>query len=181
MVGPDDALASVLAGVTGASEEHRRIAPVQFPAFARPEGRQTVTEHAAEQGDRVRALYGQHHRFLRYLGRVPAGDGAQAFEVLLRIGGVVDHKPAVTGQVIDEDIVLDASVLVAVERVVSLAHRQRGDIVGGHRAQERRCMRPLDPCTPEVRDIEDSHAVANGTVLRDDAPVLERHLPAGKG
>ena len=102
-------------------------------------------------------------------------------KVPLRVSGVVDNQPALAGQAIDEDVVDDTPGLVAVERVVRLADRQRGHVEGRHRAQQPACLRPLHPGASEVRDIEDADALAHGMVLCEGALVLERHLPADEG
>ena len=175
-----DALAPVLAGVAGARHEHGRPLPVQLRAVARLQGRESLAEDVAQQFDRVRALDRQHDRLRCDLGGRVAGDGAQPLEVRVGVGGVVDDQPALPGQVVDEDVVLDAPAFVAVERVVGLAHRQGRHVEGRYRAQQRRCLRAPHPGSREVRDIEDAGALAHGLVLGDDALVLEGHLPAGK-
>ena len=93
----------------------------------------------------------------------------------------MDNEPALAGQVIDEDVILDAPRLVAVEGVVGFAHWQCGHVEGRHRTQQLGCLRPPHPRPREVRDVEDADTLAHGLVLADDAPVLERHLPAREG
>jgi len=97
------------------------------------------------------------------------------------VGGIRDREVVIGPQAVGEEVVEDAAVLIAQQRVLRAADRHLRDVVGVHALQEvlRAGSRDLD--LAHVRDVEDAGRAAHGEVLGANAvAVLHRHLPAGE-
>ena len=67
------------------------------------------------------------------------------------------------------------------ERVLGLAGPDAVEVVRQRGLQKLTRLRTLDLELAHVGHVEDATVAADGEVLRDDALVLHRHLPAGEG
>ena len=180
-VARSDAFGPLLARVAGPGDQHGRPSPGQLDALPGRQLRIGVAEHVDEERSRAWPLHGEQHRLVADILDLHVGScagGVQPREVGGCVRRVVDDEPALVGEAVDEDIVGDAAVRLAVQRVVRVPRGDRRDIERRNRAQPRGRARPPKPDPAEVRDIEDTHPAAHRLMLRDDAGVLERHLPA---
>src|SRR5262245_15770786 len=87
----------------------------------------------------------------------------------------------VGGDPIEREIVDDAALAVAQERILDLAHRERCRIVGAEPLHCREGPGTLHFEFPHVADVEQPDRPSHGPVLVDDTGVLHRHLPAAEG
>ncbi len=93
--------------------------------------------------------------------------------------GRVDAQKKLSGprQPIDEDIVLDAALLVADHRVLRLHGPQRSEIVRRHALKERFRAGAGDDNPPHMADIEETDLASNGVILIHNAGVVDGHFP----
>jgi len=93
--------------------------------------------------------------------------------------GCVDAEKEFSGprQPIDEDIVLDAALLVADHRVLRLHGSQRSEIVRRHALKERFGACAGDDNPPHMADIEETGLASNGVILIHNAGVVDGHFP----
>ena len=96
--------------------------------------------------------------------------------------GRVDAEKEFSGprQPIDEDIVLDAALLVADHRVLRLHGSQRSEIVRRHALKERFGACAGDDNPPHMADIEETGCTPHRGVFFGDTAVFHRHFPATK-
>jgi hypothetical protein len=83
-------------------------------------------------------------------------------------------------ELVDDQVVDDSPALVGQQRVLGLAGREAVDIVRERALEQIARARPLHLELAHVRDVEDARVGPHGAVLRDDALVLDGHLPAGE-
>ena len=95
------------------------------------------------------------------------------------IGGVDDHGVAV-GPLVDEDVVADATLLVADQAVAHLAVLERGGVVGVDVLNQGEGVGAAERETAHVADVEQASGSADGLVFVNDSAVLNGHFPAGK-
>ena len=88
-----------------------------------------------------------------------------------------DDQVPVPVEPVEDDVVDDPSALVRDERVLRVTGLEPVDVVGERRLQQVTRSRPLDFQLAHVRDVEDARVGSHRLVLRDDALVLDRHLP----
>ena len=81
---------------------------------------------------------------------------------------------------VGDQIVDDAAVVVGQQRVLRVALAELVEIVREQRLKQLVRVRALDVELAHVRDVEDAAVGAHRPVLRDDALVLDGHLPAGE-
>ena len=112
------------------------------------------------------------------------------------VGGVGDRQVALDTQPVGEEVVEHPAVLAAENAVLRPAHadahadasaradpaveRNLGDVVGEQPLQQRQRLGPRRFDLAHVRDVEDPAGFSHGHVLLQDAPILDRHLPAGE-
>ena len=101
------------------------------------------------------------------------------------VGGVADEAEHVAAvlilRVIQDDVVEDATVVGEDEAVARAAHGKRLDAEGYEAVHERCGAGAVDADASHVGHVENADVAADGLGLRDDALVLHRHLPSGKG
>ena len=86
----------------------------------------------------------------------------------------------IVGDLVDQDVVHEAAVLVEQPGVMGLAEFQLLDGIGGDVIGQSGGFGAADLDLAHVADIEDAHGVAHGVVLVDDAGVLDGHVPAAE-
>ncbi len=105
---------------------------------------------------------------------------ADPLDVLLAGAGVDDDEVVVVGELVDDDVVDEGAVGIEHGRVVGLADGELRGVVhaelldGGERAGAAQ----LD--VAHVGDVEEADGGADGSVLGDDAGVLDGHVPAAE-
>jgi hypothetical protein len=70
---------------------------------------------------------------------------------------------------------------IAEERVLDLAERERGRVVGGQPLHRGEGADAADFKLAHVADVEEADGRAHTAVLLDDAGVLHGHVPAAEG
>ena len=148
-------------------------------------GRQLGPRRArATIGARLGPLDGEHRVVV---DRVPnldvevGGVGREPLVVGLVVGGVRHRQIAVIGEAVGEQVVEDAAVLTAEDRVLGAAHLQPRDVVREQALEQRFGLRAGGLDLSHVRDVEDAARLADREVLGTDALVRHRHLPAREG
>ena len=101
-------------------------------------------------------------------------------EVLLVVGGVGDGEVAVLLELVAEEVVEDASVLLGEDGVLRAVLGDLRHVVGEDPLQERLGAGAGGLDLAHVRDVEDPRVLAHREMLLADARVLDRHLPAGE-
>ena len=84
-------------------------------------------------------------------------------------------------QAVSEQIVHHASVLVAHGGIAGLAVRHAGKVVGHEPVEVGQGVGAPEEQLSHVADVEQAAAGAHGPMLGDDAGVLHRQQPSGKG
>ena len=98
-------------------------------------------------------------------------------EVAILVGGVHHQQVAAVGYRIDQDIIDDAAVGIAQQRVLDPAGGKRSEV-----AREDALGQALivDAQLAHVREIEEADPLPHGPMLLADAAVLERHHPTAE-
>ena len=100
-------------------------------------------------------------------------------QVLVVVGGVGHRQERLGAQAVGEEVVEDAAVLAAEDRVLRAAGLQLGDVVAEDALQERLGLRARRRDLAHMGDVEDARGRARGQMLGLDATaVLDGHLPA---
>ena len=81
---------------------------------------------------------------------------------------------------VGDQVVDDPAVLVRQQRVLRAAGRDAVEVVREQALEQLVRARALDLELAHVADVEDAAIGAHRAMLRDDALVLDRHLPAGE-
>ena len=102
-------------------------------------------------------------------------------EVLLVVGRVGDRQVAVLAELVGEEVVQDAPVLLGEDAVLGAVVGDLRDVVGEDPLQERLRIGAGGLDLAHVADVEDPRVAADVEVLLLDRCVLHRHLPAGEG
>ena len=129
-----------------------------------------------------RALQRDHGRLVALVGH----DGAALLEPLevrqvgRDVAGVDHQQPDLVGQLVDDQIVDYATLLVEQERILRLPFLEAVDIAGERLAQQILGSGAGYLELTHMRDIKDAGAGADGAMLLIDADVVDRHLPAAK-
>ena len=149
-------------------------------ARVKPNGRQL---RKLDQRQRGRALQREHRQLgrpvvHRHVGRQALG---QPGAVGVGAAGIDDQQQVVVGEPVDDQVVHRAARVLEQQRVLGVPRADPVEVVG-----QRRLRKPHRPRTAQlelshVRHVEDARVAAHRQVLRDDALVLHRHLPARKG
>ena len=153
--------------------------------MARQVACQVGVDHPGKKLGSVRPLERQHRRrrlpVEQLYVHVRLDERSDAISSQLNVRGVVHHQEAHCIQAIDENVIEDATVVVAEQRVVGVAFAELVHLVGERAPQQPPGVVTDDEESTHVGDVEDADPLADGPVLLDDAGVLERHLPAGEG
>ena len=99
-------------------------------------------------------------------------------EVGLAVRCIDDQEKALRRTLVRNQVVDDPALVVRQQRVLRLAGADPVEVVREQRLQEVTRPRAFDFELAHVRDVEDPAVAAHREVLRDDAFVLHRHLPA---
>ena len=112
------------------------------------------------------------------LGVEVGGVLAKPGQVGLVVGGVGDRQVAVVGEPVGEQVVEDPAVLPAQDRVLGAALRDAANVVGEQPLEQLEGRRAPGLDLAHVGDVEHPARGSYRDVLRPDALVLNRHLPA---
>src|SRR5439155_3705010 len=97
--------------------------------------------------------------------------------VLVDVRRVHDDHVPLRREAIDDDVVDDRAAFVREQAVARLAGLESGDVAGHEPIEGRARAGALEIELAHVREIEEAGRVPHGAMLRDDARVLDRHLP----
>lgn len=180
-------LEAVLAGVPGAGQQ--QVLPVNFHLDGRVilqlrhQGVLIRRNERQQDGLGVRSL----HRDEGGLGgNVVYGDVEAGSPLSQRRGhnlgvaGVGHHKVLVFTPPVGNEVVDDAAVFLADQRVLGLAHGNRGQLAGQGVVQEGCGVRAGYPHFAHVGEVEQSGGVADSVVFGQLGVVLQGHLPAAE-
>ena len=106
--------------------------------------------------------------------------GANPLVVLLAGAGVDDQQVVVVAEFVHQDVVDKGSLGIEHGRVLGLAHGQPGGVVHGEGLDRRQRARTAELDIAHVADVKESYAGADRHVLRGNAGVLDRHVPAAE-
>jgi len=98
--------------------------------------------------------------------------------VLLDVRRVHAEQERVVGEPVDGDVVHDATLFVAHQRIAHAAGTQRGHGAGQQPLGRSHGAGALQPDLPHVRYVEQARRLAHRPVLLDDRGVLHRHREA---
>src|SRR5579885_1030339 len=180
--GRDVELEAVLAGRAGAGDARGDAAGFTGGEPGVFDGGEIDRRQRLQRGACARALDGE----LRVAvgGELDGGREAvmcaDVLEILFLIAGVDAEEEVIVRDLVDEDVVDEAAVLVEKAGVVGLAGFELVDCVGGEEIGEARGVRAADLDFAHVADVEYANAGADGVVLLDDAGVLHGHIPAAE-
>ncbi len=192
-----DDFKSVLAGVTGARNQHTAAVrkwkpPIWF--FFKSVTRSTrvgaigrARNALLDEFLHARALHGHGGVIVRGIGELQfaplrkfCGLRLQPRHVRFDPRGVDDEQINLVGKPVGVEVVNDAAAFVAHQGVLALAGRELADVVGQHVIEEIRRARAADGDFAHVRDVENAGGVADGEMFLDDAGVLHGHFPAAE-
>ena len=180
MVGVDDRAAAYQAVSYLIQQGHRKIAVLGGPATSHPS---MMRRQGAQQRLRTGPLEGELGRLIGEIlqSAVPGQVGGHPIPVLADVGGVDHRQPGRVRTAVDDQIVHHASVLVAHGGIAGLAVRHAGKVVGHEPVEVGQGVGAPEEQLSHVADVEQAAAGAHGPVLGDDAGVLHRQQPSGKG
>ena len=112
-------------------------------------------------------------------GEPVAAQPGDPIENLPPIGRVYNHQNLGI-QSVHHNIVEDAAIVGAAQRVLRTTGCQSRNVVRSERLDECQRIRAAKPQPSHVREIEQADCRANGGVLGDDALILNWHLPAAE-
>ena len=105
---------------------------------------------------------------------------AYMLEVLILVAGVYAKKVVRVGNFVHEQIVDERALCGHQAGILRLAHDELRGVVACNMLNEREGVRSADFNFAHVADVKQAGSRARGHVLRDDAGVLDRHIPAAK-
>ncbi len=184
VVPPGDQLVPVLAGVAGTADPHRCAAELGVGVGHVVEFRGEAER--AEHVGRARALDGEHGEVAVLVGH---GDrlGCRCGQPAHHLGGVRgvrDEEDLVVADQVGDQVVDDATGLVAAQGVLRLAGRDAPEVVRQAPVDELARAGPADGGLAEVRHVEDPDRLTHRGVLLQHATaacrVLDRHLPTAE-
>ncbi len=145
--------------------------------------RERLRLRQAEPLDRPRPLDGQQRVLVGRIPHLGAADLALLQPRIRRVtvARVDDEEIVVRIDPVGDQIVDDAAAVVRQQRVLRVALTELVEIVREQRLKQLVRVRALDVELAHVRDVEDAAVGAHRPVLRNDALVLDGHLPAGEG
>ena len=176
---------AVLARVPRPAHHGRHSEDLRLPAPERPQFRQVRVAAGLQHGLRARPLQGDQGGLLRDDLHVhvdapritPASEPGQDLGGVGRVGN--EQEPHVSEPVHD-GVVDDAAGLVADEGVAGAPQGHACHVAGDKSMDERGGVRTGDLHSPHVRYVEDAGGGAHGPGLRQNALVLDGHLPPGE-
>ena len=98
----------------------------------------------------------------------------------LGVARVGDHEVLVLSATVGDEVVDDAAVGVADQRVLGLANGDRRQLPDQGVVEERGRVRAADPDFAHVGEVEQARGVADSVVLCEFRFVFEGHLPAAE-
>src|SRR4029453_12627509 len=96
------------------------------------------------------------------------------------VSGVRNHQEFVGATTVGDEVVDDAAVFLADQRVLALALGHGGNFAYQRIVQDRRRVRSGDPDFAHVGEVEQAGGLADGVVLGQLGGVLKGHLPAAE-
>ena len=190
VVGVEQQLGTVFAGVARASTEHRlaQALEVEHPVAEAGQAAEVFAAQLLQQTHGLRALQSEQHSVLFDVGHRQAS-GLHLFTdpggVAVGAGGI-DHQHQRTPfgingtAVVNDEVVANAAALVQQNRVAGFAGTDAVQVAGDQPLQRILGIGTFEAQHSHVGNIEHADPFANGLVLLDQAAELNRHLPAGK-
>ena len=86
----------------------------------------------------------------------------------------------IVGDFVDQDVIDESAVPIEQRRILSLAELEFGRVVDGDVLHQIQRLRAAHFDLAHVADIEQSHALAHGAMLVEDACVFDGHVPAAE-
>ena len=185
LIGGQVDLKSVFSGVAGARDERVGDAANRAP------GEPIILDRAqvglGQLGQRIlgpRPLDRELGVVVAVVADVHAGEGAHLgadpLVVLLAGAGVDDQQVVVVAEFVHQDVVDKRSLGIEHGRVLRLARGQLGGIVHGEGLDRRQRARTAELNIAHMADVKEPYAGADRHVLRGNAGVLDRHVPAAE-
>ena len=190
VVGVEQQLGTVFAGVARASTEHRlaQALEVEHPVAEAGQAAEVFAAQLLQQTHGLRALQSEQHSVLFDVGHRQAS-GLHLFTdpggVAVGAGGI-DHQHQRTPfgingtAVVNDEVVANAAALVQQNRVAGFAGTDAVQVAGDQLLQRILGIGTFEAQHSHVGNIEHADPFANGLVLLDQAAELNRHLPACK-
>src|SRR5262245_21355607 len=182
LAGRDEELEAVLAGVAGPGHESADAGDGRFADGERAERGQIEWRQRPE-----RVLgFGTLERQQRELGAAVLEDdvdgraGGDPREIRLRRGGIHDQEKAIAVEAEHDQVVHDASSLVAQHRILSVARAEPADVVHGELLAQRLRSRSPQLDLAHLAHGEEPASRPDRAVLVEWTRVRHRHVPAGK-
>ncbi len=183
VAGRGEQLEAVLAGVTGARQQHVLARDLAAVARVVLDLGEVGVSQRREDGDRVGAL----HRDQRVVGGDVVVLGVEAADPLGQFGGdhggvrrVGHHQELLLAEPVDDQVVEHAPGGVAHHRVAGAAGLDRGRVRDQCVIHRLGGLRPADPDLTHVGQVEQAGAVAHRVVLGGVTGVAQGHPPAGE-
>jgi hypothetical protein len=176
-------LEAVLARITGPGDDRGHPRDRAADEMVVRHARHVRVREPPDQRLGLRALHREERR-LRAHVRPPRRAAAVRRDpcpVLVDVRRVYcEHEPVVV-QAVERQVVHDAALRIAEERVLDLADGEDRCVVGGEPLDDRERVGSGDLELAHVADVEESHGAAHRPVLLDDPGVLHGHLPTAEG
>src|SRR5262249_14782231 len=101
--------------------------------------------------------------------------------VILFASSRIDHQQIVVfAKLVNDYVVNECALGIEQRRVVCLSNLKLRSIIHADVLNCRKGLRSADQDVSHVTDIKNPHCVADGHMLRDEAGVLDRHVPTAK-
>lgn len=183
LVGGEDDLEAVLAGVAGAGKRElaeRAVGHAVLVVLELGRLREVECQH---DGLGIRPLNREHGELVRLVvdgGIQPLRAGLEEGDVLVPVAGV-HHEQERVLLAADQDVVLDAPGVIADQGVAGAAHRELGAVEGEGPVGHLIAVGAAESHAPHVGQVEEAGSLANGMVFGRDVRVADRHVVAREG
>src|SRR6266480_689321 len=104
----------------------------------------------------------------------------QPRKIVLRACRVYDREKFLFANLVNDEVINDASPLIQQEGVLTRSNIELADVICEHGIEPFARAGSLHDQLPHVVNIEDSHIVSDGLMFLDDVRVLHRHEPPGE-
>ena len=177
-------LKAVLAGVAGAGDDDFLAVAVESSEVVELE----VTHGHVEDIDESVLCLGTLHGYFAVVGTLVLDGYVKALgllldprPVLVDVGGIDDEEELVVVDLVDEQVVDRAAVVVAHHAVEDLTVGGAGDVVDEDVVDVFFSLGAFDANLAHVADVENADVMAHCVVLLGDGAVLDGHIEASEG
>ena len=180
--GRDVDFPAVFAGVAGAGDARGRAGEMTVDEMVTLDRRQVNVGEFLYDAGGERSLDGElgEARAGVFDGGVETIVGDDVFVILILIGGVDAQEVVIVGDFVDQDVVDETAVSIEQRRILGLAELEFRRVVDGDVLHQIERLRAAHFDLAHVADVEQSHALAHGAMLVEDACVFDGHVPAAE-